>query len=182
MQSEVESAILVPPIGEYDDHILGPKVAKASLLEYGDYQCPFCGAAYPIIKEIQRSLSKDLQFAFRNFPLASIHHYAEQAAEAAEAAGAQGKFWQMHDLLYENQARQDMDALLAYGAMIGLEMEVYSEALVSRKFREKVRKDFMTGIESGVNGTPTFFINGIRYNGPVEQGAMVSAIKQTLLY
>src|SRR5262249_6617747 len=129
------------------DHIQGSETAPVTLLEYGDFECPYCGQAYPIVKQIQRRLDQQLRFVFRNFPISTSHPPAAHAAEAAEAAASQGKFWEMHDLLYEHQrALADRD-LVGYAASLGLD-------------EARVREDFMSGVYGGVNGTPTFFING----------------------
>lgn len=181
MRSEVESAILIPSVSA-SDHIAGPSTAKATLVEFGDYECPICGRAYYSLQEVQKAMDKNLRFVFRNFPLSTIHPHAELAAEAAESADAQGKFWEMHDLLFENQDRLDVDSLLLYAANLGLNQARFAEDLRERRFQEKVRRDFMSGIESGVNGTPTFFINGIRYNGSYDPRALLAALEGSLLY
>jgi protein-disulfide isomerase len=150
------------------DHIQGPVDAPIKLLEYGDYECPYCGQAYPLVKEIQKRLGNRLCFAFRNFPLINSHPYAEHAAEAAEAAGVQGRFWEMHDSLFENQdALEDKD-LERYAAALGLDAQRFINEVSSGAHVLRVREDFHSGARSGVNGTPTFFINGKRYDGMVD--------------
>jgi protein-disulfide isomerase len=156
---------LTPPVDEGRDHIQGPHDAPVTLVEYGDYECPYCGMAYPIVKSLQRALGNKLRFAFRNFPLSDSHPHAEQAAEAAEAAGAQGKFWEMHDVLYENQERLETEDLMSYGDELGLDTNQVAQALEDGAYKARVREDFRGGVRSGVNGTPTFFINGSRYDG-----------------
>jgi protein-disulfide isomerase len=156
---------LTPPVDDGRDHIQGPGSAPVTLVEYGDYECPYCGMAYPIVKSLQRALGNTLRFAFRNFPLSDSHPHAEQAAEAAEAAGAQGKFWEMHDALYENQDRLDTEDLMSYGEELGLDTTRLAQALEDGAYKARVREDFRGGVRSGVNGTPTFFINGSRYDG-----------------
>jgi protein-disulfide isomerase len=148
------------------DHILGPANAPVTLLEYGDYECPYCGAAYPVVAELRRRLENILQFAYRHFPLSQIHPHAQIAAEAAEAAGAQGKFWAMHDALFTHQDALDVNHLILYATAIGLDTEAFRVELAAHVHAGRVREDFMTGVRSGVNGTPTFFINGLRYDGP----------------
>ena len=147
------------------DHIYGSANESIKLLEYGDYECPFCAEAQPIIKEIQRRLGDGLLFAFRNFPLTNIHPYAEHAAEAAEAAGAQENFWGMHDILFENQTALDDEDLAAYAAELGLDETRLIREVASSAYAPRIREDFKSGVRGGVNGTPTFFINGERYDG-----------------
>jgi protein-disulfide isomerase len=147
------------------DHISGSANGSIKFLEYGDYECPFCGEAHPIVKEIQRRLGDDLLFAFRNFPLTQIHPNSEHAAEAAEAAGAQGNFWGMHDLLFENQPALEDEDLAAYATQIGLDQTRLIREITSSVYAPRIREDFKSGVRGGVNGTPTFFINGERYDG-----------------
>lgn len=155
---------LQPPVGE-DDHVLGPPDAPVTLVEYGDYECPHCGAAYPIVKSLLRDLGDRVRFVYRHFPLARSHPHAERAAEAAEAAAEQGEFWAMHARLFEHQdALADAD-LIAHAEAIGLDVGQFREALEEGIYRPLVREDFRGGVRSGVNGTPTFFINGERYAG-----------------
>jgi protein-disulfide isomerase len=135
-----------------------------TLVEYGDFECPHCGRAHPIVKEIQRRLGSELRFVFRHFPLAQIHPHAEHAAEAAEAAGAQGEFWEMHDVLFENQTALADPSLQEYAAKLGLDEQRFQRELISHTHAARVREDFLSGVKSGVNGTPTFFINGVRHD------------------
>ena len=155
---------LTPPVGERD-HIAGPDAAPVTLVEYGDYECPYCGMAYPIVKSMQRAMGEQLRFVFRNFPLRDSHPHADHAAEAAEAAATVGKFWEMHDLLYENQEQLDDRNLLRYGQQVGLDAESLARDLDEGTYAKRVREDFRSGVVSGVNGTPTFFVNGERYDG-----------------
>jgi protein-disulfide isomerase len=148
------------------DHLQGPIDAPIALLEYGDYECPFCGAAYPIIKEIQARLGDRLCFAFRNFPLVNSHPHAQHAAEAAEAAGAQGKFWEMHDLLFENQPALADEDLASYATTLGLDATRLLHEIQTGTHASRVREDFRSGARGGVNGTPTLFVNGVRHEGP----------------
>jgi protein-disulfide isomerase len=166
---------LTLPVGERD-HSQGPPTAPVTLVEYGDYECPYCGAAYPIVKEVQRRLGDQLRFVFRNFPITTAHPHAEHAAEAAEAAAAQGKFWEMHDYLYEHQ-RALMDRRLEeYAAAVGLDVARFNREMEGQAYLERVREDFMSGVRSGVNGTPTFFVNGRRHNGSYDLEALLAAI------
>ena len=158
------------------DHIQGPIDAPIALVEYGDYECPYCGAAYPIIKAIQERLGERLCFVFRNFPLVNSHPHAQHAAEAAEAAGAQGRFWEMHDLLFENQDALEDDALARYAKALRLDAGRFVSELQSGAYEARIREDFRSGARSGVNGTPSFFINGARYDGMVEVEELLAAL------
>jgi len=169
-----KSKLTLPAPGR--DHIQGPKNAPIMLLEYGDYQCPYCGQAYPIVKEIQKRLGDRLCFAFRNFPLANAHPYAEHAAETAEAAGTRGAFWEMHDLLFENQDALDDDALAEYATALNLDAPGLIKEVVAGAHKPRVREDFRSGVRSGVNGTPTFFINGERYDGSPDVEEFLAAL------
>jgi protein-disulfide isomerase len=150
------------PLSE-QDHVQGNPNATIELIEYGDYQCPYCWKAYPIVKELQEQLGDKLKFAFRNFPLTKIHPYAMLAATASEAAALQGKYWEMHDLLFENHKKLGKNALLEYAAQLELDTDRFEQDLLSDTLTEKVEADFFGGIRSGVNATPTFFINGEKY-------------------
>ena len=162
----VESPRLVIPVTVERDHVDGPSNAPLTLVEYGDYQCPFCGAAYPEVKKVQKALGSKLRFVFRNFPITSLHEFAERAAETAEAAGAQGKFWEMHNFLYEHQdLLADHDSILAHAARLRLDLQRLGEEIAQHSYLNKIREDFDGGVRSGVNGTPTFYMNGTRYNG-----------------
>ncbi len=154
---------LKPLVSEYD-HIEGKKDAPVELVGYGDYQCPYCGEAYPIVKFIQRQFGNNLKFVFRNFPLKNIHPDAIRAAIASEAADLQGKYWQMHDLLFENQKRLNPHSLLLYANELNLKMDQFKTDLGNPGLEKKVLDDFYSGLRSGVNATPTFFINGDKYN------------------
>jgi protein-disulfide isomerase len=163
-----------------EDHAQGPESAEVTLVEYGDYECPYCGQAFPIVKQVQKQFGKRLRFVFRNFPLSQMHPHAEAAAEVAEFAGAQGKFWQMHDELYENQASFGEALYLSLGEELGLSSTAMRQALTEGIFKARVRADFSGGVRSGVNGTPTFFISGHRHDGSFEFETLVSAIQQAL--
>ena len=160
----MSDTLLTPPVGERD-HVTGFEDAPVTLVEYGDYECPYCGMAYPVVKSAQRELGKDLRFVFRNFPLAEAHPHARLAAEAAEAAAAQGKFWEMHDALFEHQDALEAEDIIGYAKSLGLDMTQFGKDLQDSKYTKRVREDFRSGVKSGVNGTPTFFINGSRYEG-----------------
>lgn len=158
------------------DHCQGPANASMTLVEYGDYECPACGQAYGIIKEVQRALNGRLRFVFRNFPLATIHPHAERAAEAAEAAAAQERFWEMHDMLFENQEALEDEDLAEYAKNLGLDAKRLAVEIESGAHIARVREDFQSGIRSGVNGTPTFYINGVRYDGSYDRESLVAAL------
>jgi protein-disulfide isomerase len=162
------------------DHISGSPDGSIKLLEYGDYECPFCAEAHAVVKEIQRRLGDDLLFAFRNFPFVNVHPHAEHAAEAAEAAGDQGNFWGMHDLLFENQAALEDEDLAAYAAELGLDAKRLLREVTSSVYAARIREDFKAGVRGGVNGTPTFFINGERYDGARDLRQMLSALAAQL--
>ena len=170
--------VLTMPINKERDHIQGPADAAVTLVEYGDYECPYCGAAYPIIKEVQARMGRRLRFVFRNFPITTSHPHAEQAAEAAEAAATQGKFWQMHDLLYENQRRLRDQDLRAYAEKLGLDIKVFDKELAEHVHAERIHEDFLSGVRSGVNGTPTFYINGARHDGSYELEPLLRALER----
>lgn len=157
------------------DHMQGAPDAEFLLLEYGDYQCPYCGEAYPLIKDLQRQLSDRLCFAFRNFPLRSMHPSAQRAAEAAEAAGSQGYFWAMHDMLFENQDALEDDDLAGYASALRLDSQLFVREAFGGVHTARVREDFRLGVRGGVNGTPTFFINGQRYVGPISVDGLLNA-------
>src|SRR5689334_2025118 len=159
-----------------DDHIEGDEGAPVVLVEYGDYECPHCGHACPIVKRIQKHFGKRLCFVFRNFPLNESHPNAEAAAESAEFAGKAGKFWEMHDAIYENQSELDEVLLLELAERFGLGQDKLQKALEAGTFTPRVEADFMGGVRSGVNGTPTFFINGQRHDGSFEFEELVAAI------
>ena len=168
-------AQLTVPVGP-DDHSIGREDAPLTLVEYGDFQCPHCGRAYPTVKELQRRLGAQLRFVFREFPLTMIHPEAEHAAEAAEAAAAQRAFWQMHDRLFERQFALDDDHLVEYADELGLDSERIRGELAAGTYTPNVREDFMSGIKSGVNGTPTFYINGIRHEGGYDLESLLTAL------
>ncbi|MGH9880986.1 MAG: DsbA family protein, partial [Pyrinomonadaceae bacterium] len=160
-------ARLVVPVSK-PDHIRGPATAPVTLVEYGDYECPYCGAAHLITSKILEATPDRLRFVFRHFPLSEVHPHAKLAAEAAEAAGAQGRFWPMHDLLFENQQTLDERHLVGFAEELGLDTKRFVRELNEGIYRERVREDFKSGVKSGVNATPTIFINGIRHDGSWE--------------
>jgi len=172
----MSDATLTPPVSDAD-HAAGADDASVTLVEYGDYECPYCGMAHPIVKKAQEDLGNQLRFVFRNFPLAEAHPHARIAAQAAEAAGAQGKFWEMHDTLFEHQDALDVADITDYAKSLGLDIAKFRGDLEAAAIVKRVRDDFRSGVKSGVNGTPTFFMNGARYDG---SWANVEAFIRTL--
>jgi protein-disulfide isomerase len=168
------------PIVSGKDHVQGNSHAVIELVEYGDYQCPYCGAAYPIVKDIQEEFDSNLKFIFRNFPLEKIHPQAWIAAVATEAAGIQGKFWEMHDVIFEHQSHLTTQDLLKYAQQIGLDVPVFESDLNNETLAKKVDGDFESGIRSGVNRTPGFFINGEKYQGEWDKKTLADYIKQKI--
>ena len=160
------------------DHMQGNANALWTLVEYGDYECPICGQAYPIVKGLKEHLGDRLLFVFRNFPLREVHPHAEHAAETAEFAAAHGNFWEMHDLLYENQENLEDESLCGFAAAVGLSAKELRGSLKAGIYRDRIDNDFRGGVRSGVNGTPTFFINGLRYDGFYDFDSLLEAIVQ----
>ena len=163
-----------------EDHSEGPDKAPLVLVEYGDYQCPHCGRAYPMVKRLQKALEGKLRFVFRNFPLSEVHPDALNAAKVAEAAAFQGKFWEMHDALFENQENLDVESLERYAEKLKLDVEALNKAVGDSAVEDRVSTDFEGGVRSGVNGTPTFFVNGFRYDGDWSYGPFLNALKAVL--
>jgi protein-disulfide isomerase len=164
-----------------EDHIQGPENAAVTLVEYGDYECPHCGRAYPIVQLVQKHFGSRLRFVFRNFPLSEMHPNAEFAAETAEFAGANGKFWEMHDLLFENQTRLGGPLYAELAHKVHLPVEGLREALEAREYKPRVQADFLSGARSGVNGTPTFFMNGHRHDASYEYEDLVQGIEEAMV-
>lgn len=167
------------PIVSQADHIEGEINAPIELVEYGDYQCPHCWRAYPIIKQLQAQLGNRLKFVFRDFPLTKVHSQAKDAAIASQAAALQGKFWPMHDMLYENAKRLNASALKEYAQAIGLDVDQFNKDMQSADLAEQVDLSFYSGMRSGVNATPTFFINGEKYIGSWEDDNLYNYIRES---
>jgi protein-disulfide isomerase len=163
-----------------EDHAQGPADAPVTLVEYGDYECPHCGHAYPIVKQLQKKFGAKLRFVFRNFPLRESHPHAEEAAETAEFAGAHGKFWEMHDLIYENQQALSDRMFVELAHRLKVDVQALAKSLKSGEFADRVQGDFSGGVRSGVNGTPTFFINGERHDADFELGTLTAAVNEAL--
>jgi protein-disulfide isomerase len=176
--SEERTTRLVPAVGERD-HVQGPETAPVTLVEYGDYECPYCKAAVPIVGELQQLLGDQLRFVFRHFPLTRPHPHAQHAAEAAEAAGGQGKFYEMHLSLFEHQdALEDAD-LSGYAADLDLDTAGFRRELETHTHASRVREDVQSGLDSGVTGTPTFYLDGVRYDGLISVRGLLSTIRET---
>jgi protein-disulfide isomerase len=147
------------------DHARGPEEAPFTLVEYGDYECPDCGRLFGILRDLQGLLNGRLRLVYRHYPLSGIHKHAQMAAEAAEAAGAQGRFWEMHDLLFENQGALAPNVAIRYAEQLALDVDRFRRELKQGTHRERVRQNFIAGVQNGVNGTPGLFLNGIRERG-----------------
>jgi protein-disulfide isomerase len=170
------TARLTLPVSDRD-HVRGPATAPVTLVEYGDYECPFCGQAYPIVDALLDQLGDRVRFAYRHFPMTQVHPHAQHAAEVAEVAATQGRFWEMHHLLFTNQRALDDRSLARYAASIGIDATAVILALAEGTYAPRVREDFMSGVRSGVNGTPSFFMNGTRYDGPRDFRSMLAALE-----
>jgi protein-disulfide isomerase len=166
---------LVQPVSR-TDHVLGPEGAPVTLVEYGDYECSHCGRAHSVLNDVLRRAGDQVRFVYRHFPLSQIHPHAMLAAQAAEAAAAQYRFWEMHDLLFEHQNALEIEDLLAYAEALDLEARSFAQELREQVYLPRVRADFHSGARSGVNGTPTFFINGERFDLPWDTASLAFAI------
>jgi protein-disulfide isomerase len=178
MTPQTHTQLAVPVNAQ--DHSRGPKDAPITLVEYGDFECPHCGQAHYQLQELEKAIGESMRLVFREFPLTTVHPHAAQAAEAAESAGAQRKFWPMHDVLFENQDALAEEDLLQYAAAIDLDVEQFARDLIQERFAPRVREHFMGGVRSGVNGTPTFFINGVRHDGGFDYQSLLEAINEQL--
>jgi protein-disulfide isomerase len=172
----VDGVSLAKPVDQ-NDHVLGPIDAPVTLVEYGDFQCPHCRAAHFYLKNVLATMGDGVRFVFRHMPLTQVHPMAQPAAEAAEAAGAQGKFWPMHDLIYANQDLLSPALLARLGQRLGLDMQRFIDGLQSHQFLPKVKDDFMSAVRSGAAGTPSFFINGEPYEGSFDDEALIEALR-----
>ena len=160
------------------DHSQGPASAAVTLVQYGDYECPYTRQSTTIVRAIQQQLGDKLRFVFRNFPLTEIHPHALHAAFAAEAAAVQGKFWQMHDYIFHHQHTLEDSDLEQFAGAIGLDMQQFASDMAERPYISRIEEDLQSGIRSGVRGTPAFFINGVLYPGSWEQEALLSALEE----
>src|SRR5213083_853289 len=168
---------LVVPVSERDDH-QGPAPAPVTLVQYGDYECPCTRQSTNVVRAIQQQLGDQLRFVFRNFPLTEIHPHALHATFAAEAAAAQGKFWQMHDYIFHHQHTLEDSDLEQFAEAVGMDMQQFARDMAERPYISRIEEDLQSGIRSGVRGTPTFFINGVLYRGSWEQEALLAALEE----
>jgi formate-nitrite transporter family protein len=166
---------LSPPVSERD-HVVGAADARVTLVEYGDFECPHCGALHPIVQAARKAFGGNLRFVFRHFPLRSSHPHALAAAKAAEAAGEQGRFWEMHDRLYRHQVALSDADLERHAGEIGLDLERFRRSLGEREHEVRIREDLASAAQSGARGTPSLFINGEPYEGPIERDEIFAAL------
>ncbi|HEY7612424.1 MAG TPA: thioredoxin domain-containing protein [Gemmatimonadales bacterium] len=166
---------LSPPVSDRD-HVAGPADARVTLVEYGDFECPHCGALHPVVQAARKAFGGNLRFVFRHFPLRSSHPHALAAAKAAEAAGEQGRFWEMHDRLYRRQTELGDADLERHARDLGLDVERFLGALRARTHEVRIREDLASAAESGARGTPSLFINGERYEGPLDRDEIFAAL------
>lgn len=170
---------LMVPVSKRD-HIQGDLTAAITLVEYGDFECPHCAAAHLSIKAIQNRMGDQLCFVFRHFPLSTLHPHATQAAEASEAAGAQDEFWPMHDVLFESQESLEYEDLLADAQSLGLDPARFTSELMEHRYEPRVKEDFHSGVRSGVNGTPSLFINGVRHDEGYDFDSLLSGLQAAM--
>jgi protein-disulfide isomerase len=175
-QDELDLSKLLLPV-QPDDHVQGVPDARYTLVEYGDYECPNCGQLFMTLRDLHEEFGDELRLVFRHYPLSGIHPHAEQAAEAAEAAGAQGRFWEMHDMLFQNQHGLKTKSLEGYAQQLGLDVKRFHEELKNRTYEERVREDFRRGVANGVYSTPGLFINGVRYGGAMDRDSLLERLK-----
>jgi len=167
---------LALPVTPGRDHIRGPGDAAVTLLEYGDFECPYCGMASVVVEQVINEMGDQLRYVFRNFPLVQLHPHAERAAEAAEAAGAQGQYWPMHYTLFDNQSALEDPDLLTYAQALGMDVDQFANDLETGTYQQRVSEDLVSGINSGVSGTPTFFINGAKHEGSWDAASLLAAL------
>jgi protein-disulfide isomerase len=172
-------AELTPPVNP-SDHWIGREDAPLTLVEYGDFESDYCGAVFPVVSQVRGQLDDSLRFVFRHFPLTQSHPHAQFAAEAAEAAAVQERFWQMHDLLFRHQDSLDENQIFEYARLIGLDMDRFRTDIVQHRFAPIVHDHFLSGVRSGVNGTPTFFINGTRFEGYFDLPGLLETLRSSL--
>jgi len=167
---------LLDPVGD-GDHVRGAGVAPVTLVEYGEFECPACGRAYHLIRQIIEDLPDQVRFVFRHFARDDVHPFSERSAQAAEAAGAQGRFWEMHDFLFERQHQLEYEDLLVHAAELELDVDRFGKEILSGEHLARVQADLGSGITAGVTTTPAFFIDGKRYTGSIDRPGLIEAIK-----
>jgi protein-disulfide isomerase len=170
------------PVSDSRDHIQGPATAAVTLVEYGDYECPYCAQAYLIVKEVHERLGNKLRFVFRNYPLSNLRPHSYQSALAVETAAAQGKFWEMYDFLFKHGQSLTDDNLRLSAAKLGLQINKFDIEFRNRTFSRHVDEDIQSGEESGVTKTPTFFINGDRYDDSWDLDSLLSALDEASVF
>jgi protein-disulfide isomerase len=170
------TSLLLLPVRDLD-HAHGSEDAPYTFVEYGDYECPDCGRLYLILRDLQSAYASRLRLIFRHYPLSGIHHHAQQAAEAAEAAGAQGKFWETHSLLFERQHALRTKNLIGYAEELALDVDRFRHELKSQVYSDRVRADFIAGVQNGVYGTPGLFLNSVRCNNPWDGQSLRELLK-----
>jgi len=171
----IDTTRLLLPI-HAEDHVYGPESADFTLVEYGDYECPDCGRLFQIIRDLQATLGDRLRIVYRHYPVSGSHPHAQEAAEAAEAAGAQERFWEMHDLLFQSQNALNHKDLLGYGEGLSLDMNRFRGELKKRTYEDRVREDFRRGVQNGVYKTPGLFLNGVRHDGAWDRDALLQTL------
>ena len=165
------------PVITAEDHVLGPEDAPVTVLEYGDYECPYCRGAARDVHRLLDEYPAQVRFVFRNFPIQQIHPHAEQAAEAAEAAAAQGKFWQMYELLLQPYSHLDTDSLVSYAEVTGLNIAQFRRELTDHTHAARIERDIAEGLRNGVNATPKFYVDGERIDGKVPLEGLAVAVR-----
>jgi len=163
-----------------DDHVWGPADAPVTVVEYGDYECPYCRGAFRDVQEMLHDYRGQIRFVFRNFPIPQLHAHAAQAAEAAEAASAQGKFWPMYELLLQPHARLDTDSLMSYAEAVGLDVPRFAEEVAEQRYAARIENDVQEGLRNGVNATPKFYVNGQRVDGKVPLEHLEELVRQAV--
>jgi protein-disulfide isomerase len=177
--SQSTKSDLMPPVSERD-HALGPMEAPVTLVEYGDFECGDTIGAYPMVKRVRRQLGDSIRFVFRNYPLVDTHPRAMLAAEAAEAAGIQSKYWEMHDRIFEHPYALDRGHLVSHAGQIGLDVARFESDLNAHRTRARVEDDLASGVASGVPGTPTFYVNGRRHTGSEDEEGLLAAVRDAI--
>ncbi len=167
----------VPPEITADDHVYGPQDAPTTVVEYGDYECPYCRGAFRDVHLLLDRYPGQVRFAFRNFPISQLHPHAVQAAEAAEAAAAQGRFWQMYELLLQPDAHLDTEYLVGYARQLDLDLDRFRRDLDEHTYTTRIDHDVATGRANHVNSTPKFYVNGVRIDGKVPLEGLSDAVR-----